>query len=232
MNLPLLELVGVEKRFGFHQVLRNIELKLNDGEFILLLGNNGAGKSTLLKIICLLMKPTAGEILYRGEPLQEQSRSWLKLIGSLTHESRLYRDLTAQENLMVYGTLYDLPNLSQRIEHALEETGLTDAAKLPVHTFSSGMNKRLRIGRLIMLEPKFMILDEPFSGLDQNSVNWFLSYLEQYHRKGGTVMMVTHQLDLGLKLSTRVLVLKQQKILKDLEAASVNTSQCEDLLKE
>ena len=232
MNLPLLELVGVEKRFGFHQVLRNIELKLNDGEFILLLGNNGAGKSTLLKIICLLMKPTAGEILHRGEPLQEQSRSWLKLIGSLTHESRLYRDLTAQENLMVYGTLYDLPNLSQRIEHALEETGLTDAAKLPVHTFSSGMNKRLRIGRLIMLEPKLMILDEPFSGLDQNSVNWFLSYLEQYHRKGGTVMMVTHQLDMALKLSTRVLVLKQQKIMKDLEAASVNTSQCEDLLKE
>ena len=151
MNLPMLELVGVEKRFGFHQVLRNIELKLNYGEFILLLGNNGAGKSTLLKIICLLMKPTAGKILHRGEPLQEQSRSWLKLIGSLTHESRLYRDLTAQENLMVYGTLYDLPNLSQRIEHALEETGLTHAAKLPVHTFSSGMNKRLRIGRLIML---------------------------------------------------------------------------------
>ena len=232
MNLPLLELVGVEKRFGFHQVLRNIELKLNDREFILLLGNNGAGKSTLLKIICLLMKPTAGEILHRGEPLQQQSRSWLKLTGSLTHESRLYRDLTAQENLMVYGTLYDLPNLSQRIEHALEETGLNDEAKLPVHTFSSGMNKRLRIGRLIMLEPKFMILDEPFSGLDQNSVNWFLSYLEQYHRKGGTVMMVTHQLDLGLKLSTRVLVLKQQKILNDLEAASVNTPQCEDLLKE
>ena len=106
---------------------------MNDGEFILLLGNNGAGKSTLLKIICLLMKPTAGEILHRGEPLQEQSRSWLKLIGSLTHESRLYNDLTAQENLMVYGTLYDLPNLSQRIENALEEIGLTHAAKLPVH---------------------------------------------------------------------------------------------------
>ena len=232
MNLPLLELVGVEKRFGFHQVLRNIELKLNDGEFILLLGNNGAGKSTLLKIICLLMKPTAGEILHRGEPLQEHSRSWLKLIGSLTHESRLYSDLTAKENLMVYGTLYDLPNLSQRIEHALEETGLTHAAKLPVHTFSSGMNKRLRIGRLVMLEPKFMILDEPFSGLDQNSISWYLSYLEQYHLKGGTVMMVTHQLDLGLKLSSRVLVLKQQKILNDLEAASVNTPQCEHLLKE
>ena len=122
--------------------------------------------------------------------------------------------------------------MSQRIEHALEATGLTHAAKSPVHTFSSGMNKKLRIGRLIMLEPKFMILDEPFSGLDQNSVNWFLSYLEQYHRKGGTVMMVTHQLELGLKLSSRVLVLKQQKILNDLEAASVNIPRCEDLLKE
>ena len=232
MDLPLLELVGVEKRFGFHQVLRSIDLKFREGEFIFLLGNNAAGKSTLLRIICLLMNPTKGVLLFRGNPIKEQRSSWLKHIGSLSHESRLYSDLNAQENLKVYGTLYSLPELKQRIERALEETGLTHAANMPVRSFSSGMNKRLRISRLIMLEPKFLILDEPFSGLDQNSVNWFLSYLKKYHRKGGTVMMVSHQLGRGLELSSRVLILKQQRILFDLEAARLTPAKCNYLLNE
>ena len=231
MELPLLELVGVGKRFGFYQVLYELDLVLRNREFVLLLGNNGVGKSTLLRIICLLMKPSVGELLLDGKPIKGQRIKWLKSIGALTHDSLLYADLTAYENLKVFGTLHDIPNLKERIEMVLKETGLIQAKKLPVHTFSSGMNKRLRIGFLILLKPRFLILDEPFTGLDQKSINWVLNFLKQYHQNGGTVLMVTHQLELGLELASRVLVLKQKKIGHDMKASTLNPAKCKNLLK-
>ena len=105
MKSSLLELVGIGKRFGFRQVLHEINLTLNDGEFVLLLGNNGAGKSTLLRILCLLMNPNVGEMHHRSLPIKEQRNTWLKQIGVLSHESRFYNDLTARENLKIYLSL-------------------------------------------------------------------------------------------------------------------------------
>ena len=116
MESSLLELVGIGKRFGFSEVLHEINLTLNDGEFVLLLGNNGAGKSTLLRILCLLMNPNAGEMHHRNIPIKEQRNTWLKQIGALSHESRFYNDLTARENLKIYGSLYDKSGLDHRIE--------------------------------------------------------------------------------------------------------------------
>ena len=134
MESSLLELVGIGKRFGFRQVLHEINLTLNDGEFVLLLGNNGAGKSTLLRILCLLMNPNAGEMHHRNLPIKEQRNTWLKQIGALSHESRFYNDLTARENLKIYGSLYDKSGLDHRIEEVLEHCNLIHAANFPVRT--------------------------------------------------------------------------------------------------
>jgi heme exporter protein A len=232
MESSLLELVGIGKKFGFRQVLRNVNLILNKGDFILLLGNNGAGKSTMMRILCLLMNPSTGEILYRNIPLKEQKSIWLKQAGALSHESRFYSDLTARENLKIYGTLYGKKNLDLRIEEVLNESNLIHASNLPVRNFSSGMSKRLMISRLILLQPQFLILDEPFTGLDQKSLDWFKNYLKKFHQNGGTVMLVTHQLELGLELAQRVLFLHRQTILHDLKADSISVDQCKAILED
>ena len=231
METSLLELVGIGKRFGFHQVLRDIDLVLNDGEFVLVLGNNGAGKSTLLRILCLLMNPNVGEMLHRNIPLKEQRTAWLKQTGALSHESRFYSDLTARENLKIYGTLYGEHDLDFRVDEVLKQCDLIHAANLPVRAYSSGMNKRLMIGRLILLKPQFLILDEPFTGLDQKSLDWFKNYLKDFHQNGGTVMLVTHQLELGLELATRVLFIHRQTILHDMKANSLNAEDCQAILE-
>lgn len=226
MHSPLLTLEGVEKRFGYHRVLQNVSFQLQAGEFVLLIGNNGAGKSTLVRIICTLMKPTTGNVMYEGRDYRQQLPQWHGKMGSLTHESRFYGDLNARENLALYGTLYGLEKMRPRIEEVLVQTDLVHASTLPVRTFSSGMTKRLMIARLLLCRPEFLILDEPFAGLDQNSVHWFLDYLRGFHQKGGTVLMVTHQLELGLELATRVLMLKQHTIHQDLSTDGLDPSDC------
>ena len=101
-----------------------------------------------------------------------------------------------------------------------------------LRNFSSGMTKRLMIGRLMLCQPEILILDEPYTGLDQNSFRWFQEFLREFHLQGGTVLMVTHQLELGLKLATRVMVLHRQTIRHDISAAGLSMEQCSAWLEE
>ena len=119
-----------------------------------------------------------------------------------------------------------------KIDNILEQIDLTHVARLPVRNFSSGMTKRLMIGRLMLYQPKILILDEPYTGLDQHSFHWFQDYLQKFHQQGGTVLMVTHQLELGLELATRVLVLHQQGIQHDISATGLSVDQCSAWLEE
>ena len=224
---------GIEMTGGYGNgpdIISSCSVSVNKGEIVSILGPNGAGKSTLLRILCLLMNPNAGEMHHRNLPIKEQRNTWLKQIGALSHESRFYNDLTARENLKIYGTLYDKSGSDHRIEEVLEQCNLIHAANFPVRTFSTGMSKRLMIGRLILLEPKFLILDEPFTGLDQNSLDWFNNYLENFHQNGGTVMLVTHQHELGLELANRVLFLHNKSLLHDLKSDSLNDEDCKAFL--
>jgi len=198
----------------------------------MLIGNNGAGKSTLLRIISSLMKPTHGTICFRGATQKENLQEWLRIMGSMTHENRLYGNLSAIDNLRLFGTLYGIEELKSKIDQILEKIELTHVAQLPVRNFSSGMTKRLMIGRMMLCQPEIIILDEPYTGLDLHSFRWFQNYLHDFHQQGGTVLMVTHQLELGLELATRVLVLGQQRIQHDISAVELNVDQCSTLLEE
>ena len=228
----LLSLDRVSKRFGYRTILDNICFSLNSGEFVMLIGNNGAGKSTLLRIINSLTKPTRGTISFRGTNQKEHLQEWLQIMGNLSHESRLYGDLNSKDNLRIFGTLYGVQELSFKINHILEKIDLAHVAQLPVRNFSSGMTKRLMIGRLMLCQPEILILDEPYTGLDQQTFRWFQHYLQEFHQQGGTVLMVTHQLELGLELATRVLVLHQQSIRHDVSVAGLSVDQCNDWLEE
>jgi len=144
----------------------------------------------------------------------------------------LYGDLSSVDNLRLFGTLYGVNELNIKIDNILKQIDLTHVARLPVRNFSSGMTKRLMIGRLMLYQPKILILDEPYTGLDQHSFHWFQDYLQKFHQQGGTVLMVTHQLELGLELATRVLVLHQQGIQHDISATGLGVNQCSAWLEE
>mgnify|MGYP001250295350 CR=1 FL=1 len=222
----ILSLENITKRFGYRYILHDISFSIETGEFVTLIGNNGAGKSTLLRIISTLSKPNHGRIIFNGKNQKRSLCEWRKQIGIISHENRLYEDLSSEENLRVFGTLYGVEDLARNADQVLQKTDLFHVAKLPVSNFSSGMKKRLMIARLMLCKPEILILDEPFTGLDQSSNQWFQNYLRSFHQQGGTVIMVTHQLELGLKLATRVLVLHQKRIKYDNSASEINIDQC------
>ena len=228
----LLNLESVSKRFGFRNILNNINFSLDTGEFVMLIGNNGAGKSTLLRIISSLMKPSNGEITFRGTNQKDNLLEWLQIMGSITHENRLYADLNSIDNLRLYGTLYGVEELNSKIDAVLAKIDLSHVSQLPVRNFSSGMTKRLMIGRLMLCKPEILILDEPYTGLDQNSFRWFQEYLREFHQQGGTVLMVTHQIEMGLELANRVLVLHRQNIKYDISSAGLSVERCSAMLEE
>ena len=222
----ILSLEHITKRFGYRCVLNDISFSIEKGEFVTLIGNNGAGKSTLLRIISTLSKPTHGRINFKGTNQKESLREWRQKIGIISHENRLYGDLSSVDNLRVFGTLYGVEDLERNTDQVLQKTDLLHVSRLPVGNFSSGMKKRLMIARLMLCKPEILILDEPLTGLDQHSNQWFQNYLTAFHQQGGTVIMVTHQLELGLKLATRLLVLHQQRIQHDNSTSELSIDQC------
>tara|TARA_B100000686_G_scaffold290963_1_gene318671 strand:+ start:340 stop:1044 length:705 start_codon:yes stop_codon:yes gene_type:complete len=226
----ILCLENITKCFGYRCILNDISFSVEKGEFITLIGNNGAGKSTLLRIISTLSKPTHGRIIFNGIDQKDNLREWRQKIGIISHENRLYGDLSSEDNLRVFGTLYDVENLESNTKHVLKKTDLLHVSHLPVSNLSGGMKKRLMIARLMLCKPEILILDEPSTGLDQHFNQWLQNYLMAFHQQGGTVIMVTHQLDLGLKLATRILVLHKQRIQHDNLASELSIDQCIDWL--
>jgi ABC-type multidrug transport system ATPase subunit len=148
---------GLEKRFGDKRVLRGVDLDLARGGFLLVTGPNGSGKTTLLRLVAGLLAPTGGEL----EVAVERGR-----VGFLGHEPLVYRELTALENLELYGRLYRVPERRERIGMLLERFGLWDARAERAGSFSRGMLQRLALCRALLHEPELLLLDEPFSALD------------------------------------------------------------------
>ena len=228
----ILCLEGIYKRFGYRNILENINFSIQSGEFVVMLGNNGVGKSTLLKVISSLMKPTHGKIFYKGKDQRETLMLWLSKMGYISEETRLYGDLSSIENLRLYGTFYEINNLYLKISDILSEIDLIDFANIPIRNFSSGMKKRLMIAKLMLYDPEILLLDEPYTGLDVKSKKWFRKYLEKFHNKGGTILMVTHQFEQGMELANRVLVLKNQKVHKNIQINNLNSTYLNHVLED
>ena len=151
---------GLGRRFGSKRVLRDLDLDVRAGELLLVTGPNGSGKSTLLALMAGLLAPTEGEIevdLPRGR------------IGYLAHESLVYKELTALENLDLYGRLYHVPERRETIGALLERFGLWEARHQRVGAFSRGMQQRLALCRVLLHGPELLLLDEPYSGLDASA---------------------------------------------------------------
>jgi len=203
----VIEVRALTKRFGYKKALNQVNLTVKKGEFLALFGPNGAGKTTLIRILSSLMRPTSGEVLVAGYDAKSEGEDLRRIIGVISHNTFLYDNLTAFENLKFYGRMYDVKGLKERIEEVLELVGLKERMHERVQTFSRGMQQRLSIARAILHEPSILLLDEPFVGLDQNGLETLKGVLEGFREAGKTTVMTSHDLERGLEMCSRVTIL-------------------------
>ncbi len=208
----MIKIKGLVKNYGVNAVLRGVDLHVRPGEFVTLVGSNGAGKTTLLRIVATLLKPTAGQVLIGGWPLPNHADNVRRYIGLVSHHALLYGDLTAAENLAFYARLYQLDQREERVAKALQMVGLASRQRDPVRTFSRGMVQRLTIARATLHEPDVLLLDEPYTGLDQDATRLLDSLLLQESERGRTIFLITHDLARGLDLCQRIAILERGKI--------------------
>jgi heme exporter protein A len=215
---------GVVKAFGLRPILRGVNLAVKEGEFVTLFGPNGAGKTTFLRIVATLSRPTGGTVTIAGLPLPTYADAVRGLLGVVSHHPLLYGDLSAEENLYFYARLYHIRSelCPARIEEVLHAVGLDRRATDLVRTFSRGMQQRLAIARAILHDPPILLLDEPYTGLDQDASATLDSVLRDVALQGRTVLMTTHDLARGLALSDRVAILSKGKIAYEAPSASLD----------
>lgn len=209
----MIEIESLYKAFGARYALRGIDLRIDEGEFVTLFGPNGAGKTTLLKLLATLSRPTRGEIRVQGHQLTGDWTEARRYIGLVSHQSFLYSDLTAEENLRFYASLFDVKDAALRIQTLLDAVGLQNRARDLVRTYSRGMLQRLAIARALIHDPIILLLDEPYTGLDQAAAERFTDLLAETGRAERTVIMTTHNLEQGLALCDRVLVMNQGSVV-------------------
>lgn len=225
----MIKVNGLRKQFGLNPVLRGVDLHVRPQEFVTLVGSNGAGKSTLLRIIATLSRPTAGEVRVGGWLLPSQAGRVRRHIGLVSHHPLLYGDLSAAENLEFYARLYQLPDAEERVTVGLRVVGLLGRRRDPVRTFSRGMIQRLTIARATLHEPDVLLLDEPYTGLDQEAAALLDELLRQQADKGRTILMITHDLVHGLQLCDRIAILNRGKIAAEVDRERMTPAEFLDL---
>ena len=211
-NGDALRVRGLEKSFGEWPVLWDLDLTVPWGEILALFGANGVGKTTLLRVLSSQAKPDAGTLIVAGFNQRLKPESVRRHVGVVAHQTFLYDDLTCRENLHYYGRLFGLQDYRIRAEEALSRLGLDHRADRRVRTLSNGMQKRLSIARAIQHHPTLLLLDEPEAGLDRDSVGMLRALLEEWSESGRSVVMTTHDVELGLSWAHRSAVLAGGKI--------------------
>lgn len=204
----MLSAVRLAKELGGRFVLREVTFHLEAGECLVLFGANGAGKTTLLHLLTTLIKPTQGQILWKGKDVSQKLRAYRRSIGYVAHEPMLYPDWTGRENLDFFGRLYGVADLNARRDQLLEEMKLTAFAEEPVRFYSRGMIQRLTLARAFLHSPRFLFLDEAFTGLDAFSQERLLRRLKSARQEGITTLLVTHDKEIGLRTGTRFAFLR------------------------
>ncbi|HEX2623369.1 MAG TPA: heme ABC exporter ATP-binding protein CcmA [Phototrophicaceae bacterium] len=228
---PIIEAQKLVKAYGLLPVLRGLDLTIQRGESVSVLGPNGSGKSTLLRLMTGLTRPTAGILTIGGWKLPEESAAVRGQIGLVSHRSLLYENLTARENLLFYGRLYNLTRteLDDRIKELLAQVGLSKRAHDLTRTFSRGMQQRLSIARAVLHQPDVLLFDEPHTGLDQSATTTLDNLLKNAGNEGRTVVMVTHQFDKALELTNRVVIISRGVVGYDAPSAGLTTSQLAEI---
>lgn len=224
-----LSIRDLRKSYGSIEALRGLNLELQRGEFLCLFGPNGAGKSTLLKIMATLLRPTTGQVRVLGYDLEEHAEDYRSQLGMVSHQSFLYQDLTARENLEFYATLYGVTQPRERAMELLEQVNLVDRADMVAANLSRGMQQRLTIARALVNDPALLLLDEPYTGLDEQAARVLRDQLQLLHGRKRTIVMVTHNLRRGIESATQVGILAKGKLVYQQAKAAIDQATFEQL---
>jgi heme ABC exporter ATP-binding subunit CcmA len=205
----------LRKSYGSTVVLEDISLELSAGQSLALLGPNGAGKTTLLRILATLLRPTSGTLTVGGvDALRDPERA-RAIIGMVGHGSYVYEDLTAFENLRFWTVMAGGDSEPGRLLAALQQVELESAAHDRVRTFSAGMKRRLALARVLLGRARLLLLDEPFTELDQRGRKWLSEFLLAFKAGGGGVVAATHSFGSGLGVADRVAILHGGRLIVD-----------------
>jgi heme ABC exporter ATP-binding subunit CcmA len=198
----------VSKLFGSFAALRKVSVDLEPGRCYVLIGENGAGKSTLLRILAGLLRPTHGTVKVFGDSDPQDARA---RIGYMSHAPMLYDELTAQENLRYFASLYPGQKSLSPAE-ALLQVGLDPDLQRPFGQYSQGMRQRTSLARVLLPIPELLLLDEPFSNMDVESVQQMVELLAGFRQGNRTIVITTHQRDAAAPIADWVLTLKAGRV--------------------
>ena len=193
MDAALIEARGLDKTFAAVPILRGVNLAVAPGCAAMIIGRNGAGKSTLVRLLAGLSTPTAGAALLFGLPSRTLESSTRRRLAIVTHQSFLYPNLTARENLEFYADLYGIGDAHAEIAQWIDRVGLASAASARVRTFSRGMEQRLTLARALLTHPDVLLMDEPFAALDADGVALVASLLRDAIARHCAILLTAHQ---------------------------------------
>lgn len=211
MSESAIAISDIWKFFGEYPAVRGVTLDIPTGEIVALLGRNGAGKTTLLRMIAGLLPPSRGEIAIGG--VSGDSQRHAASIGMVGHGQWLYEDLTARENLNFFASLYDVESAEEKINHWLQQVELWTFRDSPVNQFSRGMRQRLTIARALLHAPPILLLDEPWTSLDDRAMDLLSDLLQRAHTENHTVLVSSHQLRETLQIATYLAVVDRGKLI-------------------
>ncbi len=235
MSHPYLEIIKLKKNYGLKPVLRGVDLVVEQGQRVALLGANGAGKTTLLRVLAGLAEPDGGQVLIDGQDMLHDAPQAQRAIGFVTHQPYLYDDLTVMENLLFFARMYSVKQRQERARVLLERMGLLKRANERASALSRGQSQRLALARALLHSPRLLLLDEPDTGLDEEGITLLETILNEQTHNGGAVLFTTHQLEHALQWSDSIGLLRGGRMAwfrntGDLTASSAREVYSEALL--
>jgi heme exporter protein A len=210
----------LSRHFGRRKALSKISFTTRAGSILGLLGPNGAGKSTLLAILATLLEPSAGSVRYGSHRAREAGAALRARIGLLGHDLYLYPELTARENLTFFAELYGARDGRAAADAALARAALSDRGDDQVSSFSRGMRQRVALERALVHSPRLLLLDEPFTGLDDASLAALVGRLGDLRSQGAIVVLATHDLDVAEGLFDQVVFLRDGRMVEQMQGSA------------
>jgi ABC-2 type transport system ATP-binding protein len=212
---PAIEVQSLYKSFGDLQAVRGATFSVETGEVFSLLGPNGAGKSTTISMLSGLLEPTEGQASIMGHAILTEPEAAKACLGIVPQDIALYPDMSARENLVFWGKMYDLRGaaLKQRVDEVLDVIGLADRQKDRVGKFSGGMKRRVNIGAALLHKPQVIIMDEPTVGIDPQSRRHILDNVKELNRQGMTVLYTTHYMEEAHELSDHIAIMDKGVVI-------------------
>jgi heme ABC exporter ATP-binding subunit CcmA len=212
LDFSALTFADVTLDFGRRRALNRVSFNINGGEIVAVLGPNGAGKTTLLFVAATLLTPSAGEVRFGERTAASAGDELRRLIGLVGHDLYVYTELTAIQNLRFFANLYNVDRADARVESAVRQAGLDGRGHESIATFSRGMRQRLAIERALIHDPRLVLLDEPFTGLDEASADALKARLRLLRERGCLVLVTTHDIEAVEGLADRAMLLNDGRL--------------------